>query len=67
MFDIQKIIDLLEKAKHPHYTEPEGLWSCPALWTPYPQPCDCGADEINAEIDTMIVALEAYKKLPDYR
>ena len=59
----QRVIDLLTRAKHDHYSEPEGLNSCPATTGCHPgprdndRPCDCGADEINAEIDAMISEL----------
>ena len=56
----ERIISVLEKAKHDHYCEPEGIMSCPAATGRCPsprdtdKPCDCGADEINSEIDAMI-------------
>lgn len=59
MIDIEEIIRVLERAKHEHYTEPEGLVSC--MYNPVYSPdrkCDCGADEINAEIDALILKLK---------
>lgn len=67
--DIQRIIDVLERAKHDHYSEPEGLTSClgnkheevDGKWqyVEYPELCDCGAVKINADIDALISELKA--------
>lgn len=60
MVPVQELIDLLNRVKHEHYNEPEGLISCPAANVAMPPgPCDCGAAEINAEIDAMIARLKA--------
>ena len=59
-----RVISVLERAKHDHYSEPEGLMSCPATTGCRPgprdndRPCDCGADDINAEIDKLIAELQ---------
>ena len=53
--NIPKIIDVLTRSKHEHYSEYEGLHSC---WALAGGKCDCGADEINAEIDALIVELQ---------
>ena len=53
--NIQGIIDVLDRAKQEHYSEYEGLHSC---WTFTGGECDCGADEINAEIDELILELQ---------
>ena len=53
--NIPKIIDVLTRAKHEHYSEYEGLHSC---WSFGGGKCDCGAEEINAEIDALIVELQ---------
>jgi len=53
--NIQKIIDVLNRAKHEHYSEYEGLHSC---WSFGGGKCDRGADEINAEIDALILELQ---------
>jgi len=53
--NIPRIIDVLTRAKHEHYSEYEGLHSC---WTFAGGKCDCGADEINAEIDALILGLQ---------
>jgi hypothetical protein len=53
--NIPNIIDVLIRAKHEHYSEPEGLISC---WSFGGGECDCGADKINAEIDALILELQ---------
>ena len=46
------LIKLLERCKREHYTDGRsGLRDCDSY---YDHPCDCGADELNAEIDAMI-------------
>lgn len=61
--DIARMIDILNRAKHDHYSERSGLMSCPATTANRPAPrdtdapCDCGADEINKEIDEVIAEL----------
>lgn len=64
MVSINRIIDVLERARHEHYDGGyEGLAACDAGRTP-PIPdaiCDCGADEINLEIDKLINELRATK------
>jgi len=55
----QQMINILERAKHEHYSEPEGLQSCEAANVLSPiGPCTCGADETNAEIDSVITELQ---------
>jgi hypothetical protein len=51
-----RVINLLERAKHEHYGE------CPAESKTLPLPCECGAKELNAEIDAMIAELTATPK-----
>ncbi len=58
----KRIIDVLKRAKHEHYWEREGLNSCPAT-SHVPGPCDCGAAEINSEIDELILVLTAEEVL----
>ena len=67
------ICTLLEKCKQDHYKERSGLSSCPkssldSNGNPpkrfdgtviYVGPCDCGADELNAEIDNAIREIKA--------
>lgn len=55
----QEMIEALEISKHDHYTEREGLMTCPAGYTQNPGKCDCGADEANARIDAVIAELTA--------
>lgn len=56
MLDIAYIIEVLERAKHEHYDGGyEGLTACDALAG---RECDCGADKINLEIDTLIDKLK---------
>lgn len=63
---LQRLLDLLERAKHEHYNERSGLTSCPmasnefnaANGYPLSDLCECGAKEINAEIDAMIEELK---------
>lgn len=64
--DIAKVINLLNKAKMDHYWEPEGIRSCPkasCLERTRELGCDCGADELNAEIDAAIAELSVPKSL----
>ena len=46
------LIELLEECKQDHYSDGnEGWQDCQSY---YDNPCDCGADELNAKIDAMI-------------
>lgn len=53
--DLQDRISLLEtllsESEMEHYTEPEGLVSCPAL---VGGECDCGADDWNSKIASVL-------------
>lgn len=60
----ERIIATLERAKHEHYSEPEGLssceifvWDCVQRKTVPNGQCTCGAAEINAEIDALIAEI----------
>lgn len=63
-----RIVNTLERAKHEHYSERSGLQSCPAnsyeqvegqwQYVDRPERCDCGASELNAEIDALIAELK---------
>ena len=49
------LIELLEACKREHYTDGgSGLRDCDSY---FDRPCDCGADEQNSKIDTMIIKL----------
>lgn len=61
----ERIIATLERAKHEHYSEPEGLKDCDSLLPNGPWPCDCGADKINAEIDALIAEIRQEACLPN--
>ena len=49
------LIELLEACKREHKEFIPGRWSCGIYY--YSRSCDCGADELNAKIDAMIVRL----------
>ena len=58
----ERVIVLLEKCKQEHYADGhEGLMACDAIQS-WHGPCDCGADELNAEIDAMIAELKKEPK-----
>lgn len=71
----QRIISVLERAKHEHHSERDGLMSCPAnsyeqvegqwKYVDRPELCDCGASEINTAIDAMIAELRKPPKQRD--
>ena len=63
---LAEVLNILDKAKRDHYSEPEGLHSCPAV---QPQgsysKCECGADETNAELDRVIrAAKDQWREAP---
>lgn len=68
MVPAQEIIDLLERAKHEHYIDrSEGIFDCSARSYGKPDDdskCDCGAAEINAELDAMIGRLREQHGIP---
>lgn len=62
--NVKDALDLLPSLKIDHYTEPEGLKSCPKVSVdingliPEGQTCDCGADEHNEKVDVIIAQLD---------
>lgn len=70
----ERLIVLLEKCKQDHYSERSGLSSCPGNsyeqvsgnweYVDRPEKCECGASDLNAEIDAMIAELKKEPKPP---
>ena len=51
------LIELLEACKRDHYTDYAGVNDCDYDWTNGKSACTCGASELNAKIDAMILKL----------
>ena len=50
----EAVVELLNECKQEHYSTRSGLMDCGSFED---RPCDCGADELNAKIDAMILRL----------
>lgn len=61
----ERIIGTLEKARLEHFADGhEGIMACNGI-SSWHGPCECGADELNAEIDALIVDLKKEPKPND--
>lgn len=58
--DIQDVINMLERLKPEHYSEPSGIMSCMSVDHPGME-CDCGAENVIKEVDDFIEKLKKYK------
>ena len=53
-----ELIKLLNECKREHYTDYAGINDCEYEWSGGTEDCNCGANELNAKIETMIKGLK---------